>query len=959
MFAKRFIQRGGLLLLFVSIHTALEADEFDQFLKPFFTKNCVKCHGGEKVKGKVNLKEIANVKQFLANPELIKELIEVIDAADMPPEDEPQPKPAERTHFLASLKTMLRTATDGVAAKQNQIRRLNRFQYNNSVRDLFRLNRDVFALPEKLMTRQTIYLSAPKMPDHVNVRSLTLHPDAGLREVKAFPKDLRASHGFDNQANQLTLSPLLLDAFLRLSVSIVESPDFNEDTVGIWSTFFEKPALDADVPTEINKRIKAFLEQAFRGPVERAVVDRYTAYALAKMKQELSFTDSMKKVASAALSSPMFLYRYSIDGEKSKPYMIASNLSFFLWASGPDDKLLRLAASGELTKPEVLDRTIDHMLADPKIERFLDTFPVQWMQLENILAATPDPKKHRLFMLDKDHPASLQMLCEPLLLFDAVFVENRPIADLINPDFSYQSDFLRDWYTADLNAPKVDEKKILEQNIPIKTKLKAAESMIKLAQADLDIFVESIPSIIEKKAEQIDFTEGQAQWEAAQQKALAESAALSPWYHIGPFGAGNFDEAHAKAFIDETNVDLGNTYGKLKWELAKNFVDGKVHTLNGGNSATYLYRTIQSGTAQELELSIGTDDSFKIWINDQLITDKKIIRGVAPDQDKVRVSLVKGGNKLLFKIANGGGGYGFYFKTQSVPFPVSVVAAMQTDAEERSHEQTTTLAEYYRSIAPELEPARKDVKSKREILAKVLNQEKDKLNKLPKPRDPRKVQEEMNRRYDDEIRDRLRDETFRRVAAKDPRYGGVITSAAMLSMTSGPRRTHPIARGAWVIEVIFNDPPPPPPNDIPPLNEDASDENLTIREKFAVHRENPDCAGCHSRLDPLGFALENFDITGRWRDKYENGRTVDASGTLLRKYEFKDIVRFKESITKEDRRFAKAFTAHLMRFALSRELTPGDTLSIDRIINKTAEKNFRLRPLLKEVLKSKSFLQGN
>ena len=94
MFAKRFIQRGGLLLLLVSIHTVPEADEFDQFLKPFFTKNCVKCHGGEKVKGKVNLKEIANVKQFLANPELIKELIEVIDAADMPPEDEPQPKPA-------------------------------------------------------------------------------------------------------------------------------------------------------------------------------------------------------------------------------------------------------------------------------------------------------------------------------------------------------------------------------------------------------------------------------------------------------------------------------------------------------------------------------------------------------------------------------------------------------------------------------------------------------------------------------------------------------------------------------------------------------------------------------------------------------------------------------------------------------------------------------------------------
>ena len=955
MFAKRFIQRGGLLLLLGSIHTVPEADEFDQFLKPFFTKNCVKCHGGEKVKGKVNLKEIANDKQFLANPELIKELIEVIDAADMPPEEEPRLTEAQRANLLASLKTELRAATANAKGGHIPIRRLNRFQYNNTVRDLFQLNRDVFPLPEKLMTRQTIYLNAPKMPDRVNVRSLTLNPADGLREVKAFPKDLRASHGFDNQANQLTLSPLLLDAFLRLSVSIVESPDFNENTVGVWNTFFKPPAEGIDLSADTRKRIAAFLKRAFRGPVEAATVDRYTAYALAKMKQELTFTESMKKVASGVLSSPMFLYRY--PATDAKAYTLASNLSFFLWASTPDSDLLRLAGNGDLVEPEVLDKTIDRMLADPKIERFLDTFPAQWMQLENILAATPDPKKHRLFMLDKNHPASLQMLCEPLLLFDAVFVEDRPIAEFIKPTFSYQSDFLKDWYTTDLKAPKVDEKKIIEENKPLEAKRKAAREVIKLAQYDLDVFVESIPSIIEKKADQIDFTEGQAQWEAAQQKALAESAALSPWHHIGPFGAGNFDEAHAKAFIDETNVNLGKTYGKLKWEFAKNFVDGKVHALNGGNSATYLYRTIQSGTARELELSIGTDDSFKLWLNGKLITDKKITRGVAPDQDKVRVSLVKGQNKLLFKIANGGGGYGFYFKTQSVPFPVPVVAAIQTDTAERSDEQTAALAEYYLSIAPELEPARKKAASKREILAKVLNQEKDKLNKLPKPRDPRKVQEEMNRRYDDEIRGRLRDETFRRVAAKDPRYGGVITSAAMLSMTSGPRRTHPIARGAWVIEVIFNDPPPPPPNDVPPLNEDASDENLTIREKFAEHRENPDCAGCHSRLDPLGFALENFDITGRWRDKYENGRTVDVSGTLLRKYEFKDIVRFKESIAKEDRRFAKAFTAHLMRFALSRELTPGDTLTIDRIINKTANKNFRLRSLIKEVIRSKSFLQ--
>ena len=105
-------------------------------------------------------------------------------------------------------------------------------------------------------------------------------------------------------------------------------------------------------------------------------------------------------------------------------------------------ELLRLAESGELSKPETLGKTLDRMFDDPRIERFLDTFPGQWMQLENVLAATPDPKKHRFFSLDKDNPASLQMVLEPLLLFDAVFIENRPIVELLSPSFNYRSDFL-------------------------------------------------------------------------------------------------------------------------------------------------------------------------------------------------------------------------------------------------------------------------------------------------------------------------------------------------------------------------------------------------------------------------------------------------------------------------------------------------------------------------------------
>jgi hypothetical protein len=160
--------------------------------------------------------------------------------------------------------------------------------------------------------------------------------------------------------------------------------------------------------------------------------------------------------------------------------------------------------------------------------------------------------------------------------------------------------------------------------------------------------------------------------------------------------------------------------------------------------------------------------------------------------------------------------------------------------------------------------------------------------------------------------------------------------------------------------VIFNDPPAPPPNNIPPLNEeDISAKNLTIREQFALHRENPDCAGCHARLDPLGFALENFDITGRWRDKYDNGRQVDPSGTLMKQYDFDGIVRFKQAILQEDRRFAKAFTAHLLRFALSRKLGPADALTVDTIVEKAGKEGYRLRSLIREITRSGNFIHAN
>ena len=483
-----------LVLVLAIVSAECRADDVADFLNPLVAKHCLKCHGGEDVNGEVNFKPITTATQFLAQPALINKMIEAVDSNDMPPEGEPPLDEKTRTRLLATLKTMLREATAGKERTPPQIRRLNRFQYNNSVKDLFQLQLDVFELPEKLMTRHDNYLhpASGKMPDKVRVASLSLNPKAGLRDVKAFPKDLRAEHGFDNQANQLTLSPLLLDAFLRLSVSIVESPDFNEQTVGIWNDFFRQHEEGTDPQAEVKRRLEPFLTIAFRGRIEAETLDRYTAYATSKIKQGLSFTDSMKKVASAALSSPLFLYRTgAADGQEAR-FELAANLSYFLWGSGPDQELLRLAESGELARPDVLNQTIERMFADPKIERFLDTFPAQWMQLENVLAATPDPQINKYFKLDEDNPAGLQMVLEPLLLFDAVFVEDRPIVDLIAPQFSYQSEFLKTWYTSELKPPPVDLQKLAEENRRNDEQRKNLEVAIKAAQSDLDALVEPV-----------------------------------------------------------------------------------------------------------------------------------------------------------------------------------------------------------------------------------------------------------------------------------------------------------------------------------------------------------------------------------------------------------------------------------------------------------------------------------
>lgn len=965
----------GLLTSFVCGEACAAGAELDALA--VLKRNCAKCHGQEEVNGEVNFQQFSDSKQLLEHPELLLQAIEAIDANNMPPDGEPPLEKQQRTQLLAGLKVLLGKATQDQVASHVPIRRLNRFQYNNSVKDLFQLRREVFELPEKLMTRHDDYLvsSQGTMPPIVNVASHSLQPAPGLKGVQAFPRDLRALHGFDNQAEQLTLSPLLLDAYLKLSLSILESPDFNEQTVGIWQEFFADPGEVEDLESEVRRRLTNFLTIAFRGPVDETTVNRYTAYVLAKVKQGLSFPESMKKVASAALSSPMFLYRASPTDAKEQQYELASNLSYFLWGSCPDRQLLQLAEEGALSQPEVLERTVSRMLADPKIERFLDSFPSQWMQLENLLAVTPDPQLSKYFNVDQQQPASLQMVLEPLLLFDTVFLEDRPIQELISPQFAYRSEFLTAWYESDLQPPPIEIEAIVADNERHNALRKSLQEKIEPLEAErvsrMKAVRERLVSVRrnEKGERPADDLMPYAAWEF--NGDLSESLKSLDLESHGEItfkdGMVVLDQAY---LLSKTlPIDLGAKTlevwcrphdlnqrggGVMGIQGPGDFFDTIVlgerqprHWISGSNGFSrtldFAESTPETETEQPLHLAMvySEDGTTTLYRNGEMYG--KPFR-------KDRATFPKDHSSVIFGLRHlppGGTRY----------LSVSIDKARLYDRALTADEVAASAVGdgSYVSDTEVVAALTTEQSTEWNALNRTLDQLRHELTLVPPDRDPNQAQQEAQNWFEEDLRNKLRSRTFQRVPAKDPRYGGIITNAATLSMTSGPKRTHPVARGVWVIEVIFNDPPAPPPNDVPPLDEEAFAKDLTIREKFAAHRENPSCSGCHTRLDPLGFALENFDITGRWRDQYPNGREVDVSGTLMKRHEFDNVVQFKQSLVEEKRRFAKAFSQHLLRFALGRELGPADAQVIEAMVADTEDENHKLKSLIREVVLSDSF----
>jgi hypothetical protein len=198
---------------------------------------------------------------------------------------------------------------------------------------------------------------------------------------------------------------------------------------------------------------------------------------------------------------------------------------------------------------------------------------------------------------------------------------------------------------------------------------------------------------------------------------------------------------------------------------------------------------------------------------------------------------------------------------------------------------------------------------------------------------------------------------FRRVALKDEEHrGGLLGQGSLMTVTSYPNRTSPVLRGKWILTNLLGTPPPPPPPNVPGLpDRGAGGRPVSVRERLEQHRKNPVCATCHAQMDPLGFALENYDAIGHWRTRAEGGSGIDSSGTFPGGAAFQGPEGLRDALMSHKNEFVSTVTEKLLAYALGRSVQYYDAPVIRKIVRGAAPRDYRWSAIVTGIVNSAPF----
>ncbi len=408
-------------------------------VRTVFEKYCYSCHGDGASEGELALDELASQKDRTTDHSRWLAVWKNLRAQTMPPSDEEQPSEEERQRLVKWIEQdVFRLDVENPDPGRVTIRRLNREEYRNTVRDL-------------------------------------LGVEFEARE--AFPAD-DTGYGFDTIGDVLSLSPLLMEKYLEAAEEIVSqvltAEGVNRPQNTVWASRFpdfkdESQPARWNPPEGRTQReplardiLRTIADRAFRRPVDDATLDRLVDMALDWDEQpDVVFGEGLSQAVTAILVSPRFLFRAEVQPEPNNPaaivpldeFALASRLSYFLWSSAPDSELFELARTGKLR--ENLRPQVDRMLADPKSERFVRNFVGQWLQTRDVENVSIDARRVLGFRSQVDINRVFNsrlrraMRNETEMLFTHVLRENASVLDLLTADYSYLNEDLAEFYDID------------------------------------------------------------------------------------------------------------------------------------------------------------------------------------------------------------------------------------------------------------------------------------------------------------------------------------------------------------------------------------------------------------------------------------------------------------------------------------------------------------------------------
>jgi hypothetical protein len=379
---------------------------FAKDVAPVLAHYCTGCHGGKKPKGDLALDAFKEESAAAKDTRVWERVARRLKAGEMPPEGRQKPSAAEIGRLAAWIDAVAKV--DCSRAKDPgrvTIRRLNRAEYNNTIRDLV---------------------------------GLDFHP------ADDFPSD-DVGYGFDNIGDVLSLPPLLMEKYLAAAEKIVQAA---------WARPELRERILIARPTEQTKSeaarkiLERFARRAYRRPVRPEEVERLLQFVELAEKNGDAFETGIQLALQAILASPHFLFRIEVDPRGPKApavhpisdFELATRLSYFLWSSMPDDELFRLAGQGTLRSN--LEAQVRRMLRDPKVTALVENFGGQWLQYQSVKSMQPDPDLFPTF--DEKLRAAMQKETE--LFFASVLNEDRSVLDFLDSDYTFLNERLARHY---------------------------------------------------------------------------------------------------------------------------------------------------------------------------------------------------------------------------------------------------------------------------------------------------------------------------------------------------------------------------------------------------------------------------------------------------------------------------------------------------------------------------------